>query len=263
MADVMHIHTDGSCLNNPGPGGWAAIVLDGQDTGLTLKGGEESTTNNRMELTAAIQGLAALDRFPGSRDTQVVLHTDAQYICKAFNENWIDSWIRKGWRTSKREPVANRDLWETLIELAQGFNITWQWVKGHSGDHYNELCDTIAREQAGQQQAGNHGTGSSSPGAGTPPAPRHSQDAAAPQPSVPGSQDCTPRAPVNPNPDQAGADRFQQGYEACRQEMLQYLVTMQNGGAPPPYRNYTDGYIDCRRELTDFVATMRGDHLPF
>lgn len=157
---TTHIHTDGSCHGNPGPGGWAAVIITGTGDNCTLRGGSPETTNNIMELTAVIRGLRQLDDMPWTRGEKVAVHTDSQYIVKAFNDRWIPNWQRNGWRTAKTQPVANRDLWEELIPLANQHNPEWVWVKGHSGDHWNEVCDRIANEEAGRAaEAGQAGEG--------------------------------------------------------------------------------------------------------
>ena len=148
MTQNITIHTDGSCQGNPGPGGWAAIIEIPDWMNATLRGGDPQTTNNRMELTAAIEGLRKLERITGASEEPVVLRSDSKYLCDAFNQGWIRNWQHNGWRTAKKEPVKNRDLWEELEKLASGKRIVWTWVKGHSGDHFNELCDRIAKEEA-------------------------------------------------------------------------------------------------------------------
>ncbi len=156
MTQTTTIHTDGSCLGNPGPGGWAAIIEIPDWKNLTLRGGDPETTNNRMELTAAIEGLRALETIPKATDEPIILRSDSKYLCNAFNQGWIRNWQHNGWRTAKKEPVKNRDLWEELEKLTSGKNITWTWVKGHSGDYFNELCDRIANEEA--EMAARRGT---------------------------------------------------------------------------------------------------------
>lgn len=136
-ARTVEIYTDGACKGNPGPGGWGALLsCDGKER--ELFGGEASTTNNRMELTAVIEALAAL-----TRPSRVVLHTDSQYVQKGITE-WIRGWKAKGWRTSGRTPVKNADLWRRLDELAAGHAIEWRWVKGHAGHDGNERADALA-----------------------------------------------------------------------------------------------------------------------
>ena len=127
-----------------------------QGTNLTVRGRDPSSTNNRMELTAAIKGLHELDHLiPKPWDLPVILHSDSKYLTDAFNQNWLGKWQRNGWSTSMGKPVSNRDLWHELLLLAGQRNITWIWDKGHSGDHFNELCDQMATEeaQAAAQQA--------------------------------------------------------------------------------------------------------------
>lgn len=136
MADVV-IHTDGACRGNPGPGGWAAL-LSWNGTHKELSGSEPATTNNRMELTAVIMGLAAL-----KRPTVATLQTDSQYVIRGITE-WLPAWKARGWRTAGRKPVKNQDLWERLDQVASAHTLTWQWVKGHSGDPGNERVDQLA-----------------------------------------------------------------------------------------------------------------------
>lgn len=131
------IHTDGACRGNPGPGGWG-VLLSCNGTHKELSGSEAATTNNRMELTAAIMGLAAL-----KRPTQVTVQTDSQYVIKGITE-WLPAWKARGWRTADRKPVKNQDLWERLEQIASTHTIDWVWVKGHSGDPGNERVDELA-----------------------------------------------------------------------------------------------------------------------
>ena len=166
MTQNITIHTDGSCHGNPGPGGWAAIIEVPDWKNRTLRGGALETTNNRMEMTAAIEGLRALERIPGASEEPVILQSDSKYLCDAFNKGWIENWHRNGWRTAKKEPVKNRDLWVELEALTKGKKITWVWVKGHSGDYFNELCDRIANEEA--EAAGTSMESRPDPEAGTP-----------------------------------------------------------------------------------------------
>ena len=137
MAEVV-IYTDGACSRNPGPGGWG-VVLRWNGTEKELHGGEPQTTNNRMELTAAIQALEALNR-----PSQVRLHTDSTYLLDGITK-WIAGWQRNGWRTSAKKPVKNEDLWRRLIEAMNGHEVSWLWVKGHAGDEGNERADALAR----------------------------------------------------------------------------------------------------------------------
>jgi ribonuclease HI len=136
---IIHIYTDGACKGNPGPGGWGA-VLEYDGTEREMYGGEPSTTNNRMELTAVIEALAAL-----KRPCRVILHTDSQYVQKGITE-WINGWKARGWKTAAKEPVKNVDLWKKLDEVIRTHDIDWIWVKGHAGDVGNERADALANK---------------------------------------------------------------------------------------------------------------------
>lgn len=138
MSTPIEIFCDGACSGNPGPGGFGAILRAGKNV-KELSGAAPETTNNRMELTAAITALESL-----KRPCSVVLTTDSQYLVKGMSE-WLAGWIRKGWINSKKEPVLNRDLWERLHDLANVHRIDWRWVKGHAGHAENERCDELAR----------------------------------------------------------------------------------------------------------------------
>ena len=138
---VVELFTDGACLGNPGPGGWAALLRHGTRE-RELSGGEADTTNNRMELLAVIHGLEAL-RKPCS----VALTTDSQYVLKGVQE-WMPRWIAKGWRTAGGDPVKNRDLWERLNAALVGHHTKWHWVRGHAGHAENERVDKLARVAA-------------------------------------------------------------------------------------------------------------------
>ncbi|MCS6945301.1 MAG: ribonuclease HI [Sutterellaceae bacterium] len=134
---TVEIWTDGACKGNPGPGGWGALLRAGTHE-KELFGGARETTNNRMELTAVIEALAAL-----KRRSRVVLHTDSQYVQLGITE-WMPNWIRRGWRTADNKPVKNADLWQRLAELAARHDIQWRWVRGHAGDVGNERADALA-----------------------------------------------------------------------------------------------------------------------
>ncbi|MCW5724992.1 MAG: ribonuclease HI [Maricaulaceae bacterium] len=136
----MVIHTDGACSGNPGPGGWGA-VLEWNGHEKTLSGAESETTNNRMELMAAIKALEALKK----PDTTVTLITDSIYVRDGITR-WLPRWKANGWKTADRKPVKNDDLWRRLDELALAHNVEWRWVKGHAGDPGNERADALARE---------------------------------------------------------------------------------------------------------------------
>ena len=142
---MLQIYTDGACSGNPGPGGWGVFIVDG-DEERQLHGGEPETTNNRMELMAAIEGLRAT-REAGP----VTLVTDSQYVKNGIND-WIKSWKKNGWKTAARKPVKNKDLWMLLDEEIAGRDVTWRWVKGHAGDPGNEAADALARAGAADAQ---------------------------------------------------------------------------------------------------------------
>jgi ribonuclease HI len=144
----MKIYTDGGCAGNPGPGGWAYLILtetfQGKKVASEKCGAEKHTTNNRMELQAvisALEGLKAMRSAP--RKAEVI--TDSQYVLKGITE-WILSWKKNGWRTSDKGPVKNQELWQRLDALAGEFTLTWTWVKGHKGDPYNERCDRLTKQ---------------------------------------------------------------------------------------------------------------------
>jgi ribonuclease HI len=140
------IHTDGACSGNPGPGGWGAILAFG-DHEKELKGGEPLTTNNRMELMAAIAALEAL-----KRPCRVDLYTDSQYLRGGIT-GWINAWKRNGWRTADRKPVKNVDLWQRLDAALQRHEVHWHWVRGHAGHALNERADRLARDAIAAQRA--------------------------------------------------------------------------------------------------------------
>ena len=137
MSATVEIFTDGACRGNPGPGGWAALLRCGRDEKL-LSGAEAVTTNNRMELLAAINGLEAL-----KRPSIVELTTDSQYVRQGITQ-WIENWKRRGWQTAARKPVKNQDLWQRLDAANEQHQVTWHWVKGHSGHPENEAVDAAA-----------------------------------------------------------------------------------------------------------------------
>lgn len=136
---TVKIYTDGACKGNPGPGGWG-VLLRYNEVDKTLHGGESLTTNNRMELMAAIKGLEAL-----TRPCTVDLYTDSQYLRKGMSE-WMKQWKLNDWKNSKKEPVKNADLWQSLDVLAAKHKITWHWVKGHSGHKENDMVDALANK---------------------------------------------------------------------------------------------------------------------
>jgi len=139
MKDQIEIFTDGACRGNPGPGGWG-VLLRFQGKEKTLHGGETETTNNRMELMAAIIGLESLNE-----PCSVTLTTDSKYVMQGITD-WIENWKKRGWKTAAKKPVKNEDLWRRLDKARDQHEINWQWVKGHSGHRENELVDTLANK---------------------------------------------------------------------------------------------------------------------
>ena len=137
MGEVVRIYTDGACKGNPGPGGWGALLRSGAHE-RELFGGDPATTNNRMELTAVIRALEALERA-----SKVELYTDSEYVMKGITE-WLAAWKRRGWKTADRKPVKNADLWRELDELAGRHEVRWHWVRGHAGHPENERADELA-----------------------------------------------------------------------------------------------------------------------
>ena len=134
---MIEIYTDGSCLKNPGNGGWAAIInIDGNIH--KISGSEKDTTNNKMELTATIEALKSI-----IKPSEIELYTDSQYVKNGINI-WIINWKNNGWKTASKKPVANKELWIELDTIVQFHNVQWFWVKGHSGNHYNEIADQLA-----------------------------------------------------------------------------------------------------------------------
>lgn len=146
MSNKVLMYTDGACRGNPGPGGWGVWMQYREHT-KELCGGETDTTNNRMELMAAIQGLEAL-----ARPCQVKMYTDSQYVRKGITE-WLENWKARGWRTAAKKPVKNADLWQRLDAATQQHKIEWHWVKGHSGDVHNERADALANQGLEQHLA--------------------------------------------------------------------------------------------------------------
>jgi ribonuclease HI len=143
----VDIFTDGACKGNPGPGGWAAILRMGPHE-KELVGGEPETTNNRMEMTAILRGLTALNE-----PCAVTVHTDSRYVIDGMTK-WIFGWQKKGWVNAAKKPVANEDLWRELQAAARPHKVSWEWVKGHSGHPENERCDALASAEAARQAGG-------------------------------------------------------------------------------------------------------------
>ncbi len=139
---MIEIFTDGGCIGNPGPGGWAYVLTHGTDQKQAY-GAEPNTTNNRMELTAVIQALSEARAIDAA--LPVAVHTDSQYVKNGIT-TWIHTWKRNGWRTASKQPVKNQEYWVRLDELVQQLNVSWHWVKGHSGNPLNELCDQLVHK---------------------------------------------------------------------------------------------------------------------
>jgi ribonuclease HI len=139
MTPKVVIYTDGACSGNPGPGGWGAVMMWG-DTVKEIYGGEPVTTNNRMELMAAIQALETL-----KRPCKVELHTDSQYVKNGITQ-WMPNWKARGWKTAAKDPVKNEDLWKRLDQARLRHEVDWRWIKGHAGHEHNERADALARK---------------------------------------------------------------------------------------------------------------------
>lgn len=146
--NTVIIYTDGACSGNPGPGGWGCVLLHGSRR-LELSGGAAHTTNQRMEMQAAIAALGAL-----KQPCRIALHSDSAYLVNAFNQRWLDNWQKNGWLNSKKQPVENQDLWQELLKLSARHQVTWNKVKGHAGDELNERCDQLARSEIEKYRKG-------------------------------------------------------------------------------------------------------------
>lgn len=139
------IYTDGGCSGNPGPGGWGAVIIDGENE-TRLSGGERQTTNNRMELTAAISALKAVVSRDDWKSRHLEIYSDSQYVKNGIT-SWINNWKKNGWRTAAKKPVLNKELWVELDGLFSQCDIEWKWVKGHAGVKYNEICDSLCHDE--------------------------------------------------------------------------------------------------------------------
>jgi len=149
--EELIIYTDGGCSGNPGPGGWAFVITDG-DLRRERSGGVPDTTNNRMELTAVIEALrTARDDFDAEK-RRILLHTDSQYVKKGITE-WIRNWEKNGWMTASKKPVKNREYWRDLKQISDTLMIEWNWVKGHAGNELNERCDRMVRQEMDRFQS--------------------------------------------------------------------------------------------------------------
>lgn len=144
MNEVI-IYTDGGCSGNPGPGGWGVVVIFNGEA-RQLSGGDKNTTNNRMELTAAINALSIVKNTPDFKNHKITVNIDSQYVKNGITV-WIKGWKLKGWKTADKKPVKNQDLWIQLDELNSALNVSWNWVKGHAGIEYNEICDQLCQKE--------------------------------------------------------------------------------------------------------------------
>lgn len=144
MEEIV-IYTDGGCQGNPGPGGWGVVVIY-NGIAKELSGGEKYTTNNRMELKAAINALSIVKNTPEFSEKTVNLFSDSQYVKNGIS-SWIINWKKNGWKTAAKKPVLNQDLWQQLDSLNSELNINWNWVKGHAGIEYNEICDQLCQKE--------------------------------------------------------------------------------------------------------------------
>lgn len=145
MENDIVIYTDGGCSGNPGPGGWACVILsDGNE--IELSGGEKLTTNNKMELTAAISALTYITQNPALLNRKITVNIDSQYVKNGIT-SWITNWKKNGWKTAAKKPVLNQDLWQKLDDLNNSLSVEWKWVKGHAGIKYNEICDSLCQKQ--------------------------------------------------------------------------------------------------------------------
>ena len=143
--DEIIVYTDGGCSGNPGPGGWGIVVIANGEA-RQLSGGEKNTTNNRMELTAAIAALSVIQNTPSFNGKKIIVNIDSQYVKNGITV-WIKSWKQKGWKTADKKPVKNQDLWQQLDDLNSSLDVEWNWVKGHAGIEYNEICDQLCQKE--------------------------------------------------------------------------------------------------------------------
>ena len=231
------IHTDGACLGNPGPGGFAAVIEWNGDR-LTVTGGDPRTTNNRMELSAVIEALSAVNSVLNLRNASVRVRSDSKYVVDAFNQGWLPNWQRNGWRNSKKQPVPNRDLWEKLLREVENHAMEYVWVRGHAGDPMNELCDRLANEQAGLART----------------EPGYWASAGNPKSAVRADQVVTPEAegPTGQRP--SGQDILEPALE--RNEIaataLRLAILHQDGGKPAQARDAMDKalrHLEAQRKI--------------
>lgn len=147
MPAAIKIYTDGACIGNPGPGGFAGVIIVGESV-HKVRGREKRTTNSRMEIRAVTESLSYLDSIPEADGAEITVYSDSRYVVDAFNQDWLSKWRRNGWRTSKKQRVKNQDLWRELHGMVHNKDISFRWVAGHDHDQTNDLCDRIARSEA-------------------------------------------------------------------------------------------------------------------
>ena len=215
MTNAIHIHTDGSCRGNPGPGGYAGIIQIPRHSDIHVRGHRSATTNNQMEMMAVIHSLEYLQDLVNTDGLEVEIHTDSEYVCNGFNKGWIETWQRNGWRTAARKPVVNQELWQQLLELTQAPRVTFTHVRGHSGDPMNEICDRLANKETDRAVRGE---------------PDDQHDFLEEERT---GQDASPeKAPENIHRDSGVSDEYvrgyREGYEAARRDMANAL----NGLSP-------------------------------
>ncbi len=146
MEKNIEIYTDGGCSGNPGPGGWAYVIITGDGIQIANSGHEQFTTNNKMELTAVIQALKSLSINPSRTSLKLVVHTDSKYVKNGIT-GWIHTWMRNGWKTAAKKSVKNKEFWIELQQLSATLSIEWKWVPGHAGVEFNELCDKLVQKE--------------------------------------------------------------------------------------------------------------------
>ena len=146
MEKTIEIYTDGGCSGNPGPGGWAYVLITDDGTLITNSGNSLMTTNNKMEISAVIEALKSVSLNPAKTPLNLIVHTDSQYVKNGIT-TWIHNWIRNGWRTAAKKSVKNKEFWVELQQLANNLKIEWKWVKGHAGIEHNELCDALVQKE--------------------------------------------------------------------------------------------------------------------
>lgn len=146
---MYEVFSDGACIGNPGPGGWAYIIRNAKlGINASKSGGEPATTNNRMELLAVISCFEDFNLNPKNKPSAFTVYSDSKYVVDAFRQKWLESWMKRGWKTADKKPVKNKDLWERMVEATESHTITWEWVKAHAGHPENEECDRMATQAA-------------------------------------------------------------------------------------------------------------------